>query len=355
MKSTTLEKKMTEQLQTAIRDVTPGVMVRAYQNGRLICDVAVGETYAYYDLASLTKIIYTVQAMMLAFEEKKWDLHTKVSEILPWVTHKNILIKDLLTHSAGYVWWTDFYNRLDMEQTWQQRREKVRKEIEAMELSPGSVSVYSDIDFILLGFVLEKFYDKNLVEIWGQIKEQFYAGTTLEFHPRNMTTLQKNLFAPTEECPWRKRLLQGEVHDQNCWAMGGVSTHAGLFGSIDDVGWYVLHLRSQLLGIARYKIKQKTAALFAERARPEGAGDWSLGFMLPTPGVSSCGSYFSLKSIGHTGFTGTSIWYDSKSDLAVVILSNRLVYGVDNKAFAALRPQIHNWLVEGLRRSSFGG
>jgi len=355
VKLSILEKKLTEQLETAIRDVTPGVMVRAYQNGRLICDVAVGSTYAYYDLASLTKIIYTVQAMMLAFEEKKWDLQTKLSDILPWVSHKNIYVKDLLTHSAGYLWWSDFYKRLDMNQSWQDRREHLRQELAGLNIEPQATSVYSDIDFLILGFVLEKFYGKNLVEIWNDIKTQFYDGTTLEFHPRNVTTLQKNLFAPTEECPWRKRLLQGEVHDQNCWAMGGVSTHAGLFGSIDDLGWYVLHLRSQLLGIARYKIKQKTAQLFAERARPEGAGDWALGFMLPTPGSASCGGYFSLKSIGHTGFTGTSIWYDPKSDLAVVILSNRLVYGADNKAFAALRPKIHNWLVEGLRRSSFGG
>jgi CubicO group peptidase (beta-lactamase class C family) len=355
VKFSVLERKLTEQLEGAIQDVTPGVMIRAYQNGRLICDVAIGTTYAYYDLASLTKVIYTVQAMMLAFEEKKWDLQTRLSDILPWVKNKETLVKDLLSHSAGYLWWSDFYNRLDLNQSWQARREQLRQELAELKVEPQASSVYSDIDFLILGFVLEKFYDKNLVDIWNDIKTQFYEGTTLEFHPRNTTITPKNLFAPTEECPWRKRQLQGEVHDQNCWAMGGVSTHAGLFGSIDDVGWYVLHLRSQLLGIARYKIKQKTALLFAERARPEGTGDWALGFMLPTPGAASCGGYFSLKSIGHTGFTGTSVWYDPKSDLAVVILSNRLVYGVENKAFNALRPKIHNWLVEGLRRSSFGG
>jgi len=355
MKHSILEKNLIEQLRPQIRDVTPGVMIRAYQNGRLICDVAVGDTYAYYDLASVTKIIYTVQAMMLSFEEKKWDLSTSLKSILPWIPNEEVKIYQLLSHSAGYPWWLPFYQKMDMEKSWQQRREVLKHELMNMTTEKNEVSVYSDIDFLILGFVLEEFYQKDLVAIWKDIKSKFYDGTTLEFHPRNQTTHKKSLFAPTEECPWRQRLLIGEVHDENCWSLGGVSTHSGLFGSIDDLGWYVLHLRSQLLGIARYSIRQKTAQLFSRRARPEGFGDWALGYMLPTPGVASCGGYFSLNSIGHTGFTGTSVWYDPKSDLAVAILSNRLVYGRENKSFAKLRPQIHNWIIEGLRKSSFGG
>lgn len=354
MKHSVLERHLTEKIQSKIRDVTPGVVVRAYQNGRLVCNIAVGETYAYYDLASVTKIIYTVQAMMLAFEEKKWNLETRVREILPWIRHENILIKELLNHSAGYEWWLPFYQQLDLKESWQQRREVLRQKISELNINPGPTSVYSDIDFMILGFVLEKFYEKNLVEIWEMIKEKFYEGTTFEFHPRNMTHHPLSLYAPTEECPWRKKLITGEVHDENCWAMGGVSTHSGLFGSIDDLGWFMLHLRSQLKGVARYSIKQKTAQLFASRARPDGTGDWALGYMLPTPGSASCGGYFSLSSIGHTGFTGTSVWYDPKADLAVAILSNRLVYGRENKSFAQLRPEIHNWIVEGLRKSSLG-
>lgn len=355
MKYSVLEKNLIEQLAPKIRDITPGVMVRAYQNGRLICNISVGTTYAYYDYASLTKIIYTVQAMMLAFEEKKWNLDTTLQSVLPWVKSPQTRLFQLLTHSAGYPWWLPFYQKLDIRQSWQQRRSALQQEIESIVPENTNQSVYSDVGFMVLGFVLENFYQKDLVAIWNDIKDRFYEGTTLEFHPRNSTTHKLSLFAPTEECPWRKRLLIGEVHDENCWAMGGVSTHAGLFGSIDDLGWYVLHLRSQLLGIARYAIKQKTTQLFVQRARPEGLGDWSLGFMLPTPGAASCGGYFSLNSIGHTGFTGTSIWYDPKSDLAVGILSNRLVYGRENKSFTKLRPQIHDWIVEGLRKSSFGG
>lgn len=352
MKFSVLEKNLITQIESKIRDVTPGVLVRAYQNGRLVCDISVGTTYAYYDLASLTKIIFTSQAMMLAFEEKKWNFDTTVKSILPWFRHEKTKIQDLLTHSSGLIWWKPFYKELDLNASWQDRRESLRKSIQNLELESQEVSVYSDVGFILLGFILEEFYKKDLVGIWNDIKNSFYLGTTMEFHPRNQTTLRPSLFAPTEECPWRKKLLQGEVHDENTWAFGGVSTHAGLFGSIDDLGWYSLHLRSQILGIARYTIRQKTTQAFIKRARPEGKGDWAMGYMMPSPGKSSCGGYFSLNSIGHTGFTGTSMWYDPKSDLAVCILSNRLVYGRENKSFAELRPQIHNWIVEGLKKSS---
>jgi len=352
VKFSVLEKNLMNHLESHIRDVTPGVMVRAYQNGRLVCDISMGSTYAYYDLASLTKIIFTVQAMMLAFEEKKWNLDSKVKSFLPWFRHEALRIQDLLNHSSGLIWWKPFYQELNLQNTWQKRRKKKKKMIEKLEIESGDVSVYSDVGFILLGFILEEFYGLDLLALWNKIKDHFYEGTTLEFHPRNQTTHRMSLFAPTEECPWRKKLLQGEVHDENAWAMGGVSTHAGLFGSIDDLGWYSLHLRSQILGIARYQIKQKTTQLFIKNSRPEGKGDWALGFMLPSPGKSSCGGYFSLNSIGHTGFTGTSMWYDPKADLAVCILSNRLVYGRDNKSFAELRPQIHNWIVEGLKKSS---
>jgi CubicO group peptidase (beta-lactamase class C family) len=351
MKYSVLEKNLISQLEERIVDVTPGVMVRAYQGGRIICDVAVGSTYAYYDLASLTKIIFSTQAMMYAFELGKWKFESKVGDYLSWFPHKDIKLSELLTHSSGLVWWMPFYENLDLNSSEEARREQLKKMLIECKVEKQESAVYSDVGFLLLGFVLEKIFDKDLQSIWDEIKNKFYLGTTLEFHSHNQFTERPYLFAPTEECPWRKRLIQGEVHDRNTWALGGVSTHAGLFGSVDDVGWYSLHLRSQLLGIARYSIRQKTAQLFAKRALPEGKGDWAMGYMMPTPGSASCGNYFSLDSIGHTGFTGTSVWYDPKMDMSVIILSNRVLYGPENKAFAKLRPEIHNWIVENYRRS----
>ena len=351
MKFSVLEKNLIKQLEERIRDTTPGVMVRAYQGGRIICDVAVGNTYAYYDFASLTKVIFTTQAMMYAFELGKWNFETKVSEFLPWFEHKETKLTELLTHSSGLAWWLPLYKEINIQLPPEKRREQLREMLQGLKIEKQETAVYSDVGFLVLGFVLEKIFDKPLLDVWKDIKEKFYAGTTLEFHPQNQSTTRVGLFAPTEECPVRRKLIQGEVHDLNCWALGGVSTHAGLFGSVDDAGWYSLHLRSQLMGIARYSIRQKTAQLFAKRALPEGKGDWAMGYMMPTPGAASCGSYFSLESIGHTGFTGTSVWYDPKMDMSVIILSNRVLYGSDNKAFGKLRPEIHNWIVENYRRS----
>lgn len=353
MRLAVLEKSLTEKIAAHIRDVTPGVLVRAYQGGRLVVDLQVGDTWAYYDLASLTKVIFTVQALMLAYEEKKWSLETRVQEIVDWYPHPEVRIRDLLTHSAGYEWWKPLYLQFDSARDLGGRREQLRKILQETPLSPQDASVYSDLDFLVLSFVLEKLWDRPLWEIWEQMKTQFYEGTTFDFHLHNQPLQRLSLYAPTEECPWRKRLLQGEVHDENTWALGGISTHAGLFGSVDDVGWALLNFRSQILGVGRSFVKMKTAKIFSQRARPEGLGDWALGFMLPTPGAASCGTHFSLSSIGHTGFTGTSLWYDPKSDLGVVVLSNRVLYGRDNKAFTKLRPEIHNWVVEGLRKSSY--
>lgn len=348
-----LEKQLSERIQERIRDVTPGVAIRAYHGGKQVLDLAVGDTYPYYDLASVTKIIFAVQASMLAFERGKWNMETRVSDVLPWYPHREMLISQLLTHSSGLEGWKALYKEIDLQRRREDRRDQLKQLLGAAPVGDTSKSVYSDLGIMLLGFALESFYDKPLIEIWHEIKEEFYDGTTLEFHVDNKAPQKASFYAPTEECPWRRRLIQGEVHDENTWALGGVSTHAGLFGSVDDVGWYLLNLRAHILGIGRSAIRMKTAKIFITRARQEGAGDWAMGFMLPTPGAASCGAHFNLSAVGHTGFTGTSAWYDPKMDLAVAVLSNRVLYGRENNYFKDLRPLIHDWIVEGLRKSSY--
>jgi len=350
MRLSVFEQNLSNKLKEAIRDVTPGVYVRAYHGGRLYCDVAVGDTYPYYDLASLTKIIFTNQLMMELFDQGHWNLETKVKDILKDYPHENILIKNLMTHTAGHVWWAPFYKDLDVKLSLAKKRKALYEFVKSSPLENTEKAIYSDLDYWLLGEVLQELLQKDLVEIWNQTKSKYYEGTNFEFNVNNEPPFAKKLYAPTEECPWRKRLIQGEVHDENTWSLGGIATHAGLFGSIDDLASYMLLLRSQLMGIAKYSIRQKTVQLFAERAlRPE-VGDWSMGFMLPTPGFASCGQYFSAKSIGHLGFTGTSVWYDPKEDLIVGVLSNRTLYGRDLEPFRKLRPLIHNWVFEGIKR-----
>lgn len=351
MKYSSQENRLIEKIKAAIPDVTPGVTARAYHMGRMVCDINVGQTYPYYDLASLTKVIFTQQAMMEAFDQGLWNLETKVVDVLPDFKHTNVLITELLTHTAGFEWWKPFYESIDLSKTWLEKRPWIYQQINDSTLNKTGKSVYSDLDIILLGFILEKFHDKNILEIWNLIKDKYYPTTTLEFHVENKTDIPIEQFAPTEECIWRKRIMRGEVHDENTWSFGGVSSHAGLFGSIEDVSAFGLNVRSQLQGIARYNVRQKTAQLFAKRAIDPEVGDWALGYMMPSVENPSAGPHFSVLSIGHTGFTGTSFWYDPRSDLLILILSNRIHYGRANSAYIKLRPQIHTWIYETLRRT----
>ena len=349
MKYSSKETKLIEKIKQAIPDVTPGVTARAYHVGRLVCDISVGQTYPYYDLASLTKVIFTQQAMMEAYDAGKWNFETKVKDVLPDFKH-DTLITELLTHTSGLEWWVPYYKAIKLDLPWPEKRSWVYFQINNSTLNKTGKSVYSDLGFILLGYVLEKLYEKNILEVWTDLKARYYPTTTLDFHVENKTELPKEYFAPTEDCPWRKRILRAEVHDENAWSFGGISTHSGLFGSIEDVSAFGLNVRSQLQGIARYNIRQKTAQLFAQRAVPVDVGDWAMGYMMPSIQGASCGPHFSVLSIGHTGFTGTSFWYDPRNDLLVLVLSNRVHYGRENKGYLTLRPQIHTWIYESLKR-----
>lgn len=358
MKQTVLEKNLIEKLKIAIQDVTPGVVVRAYQTGRLICDIQVGQTHPYYDLASLTKVFFTQQTMMQAFDQGHWAFEgekSKVKDFLPDFFHSEMTIQSLMTHSSGLDWWQPFYKDLvtdnNISQNWQTKRELIYALINKSEsYKPTGKSVYSDLGYILLGFILEKIYQKNILEIWIDTKTSYYPDSTVDFNLNNQPLFDVSSYAPTEECSVRKQVLRGVVHDENTWALGGISSHAGLFGSIDDLSAMAMNTRSQLMGIAKYKIRQKTAQVFATRSVPTEVGDWAMGYMMPSVENPSCGPHFSIHSIGHTGFTGTSFWYDPRNDLLVLALSNRVNYGRDNRRYVSLRPQIHSWIFESLKR-----
>jgi serine-type D-Ala-D-Ala carboxypeptidase len=343
-----LELELAPRIESAITDITPGLLLRACLSGQVVCDLGVGDIRAYYDLASLTKIVFTQQAMMQAFDHGLWHLESTVGDTLPDFSHPEIRITELMTHSSGMEWWMPFYAIIDQSLGWRERRLWLYQQLKSAPCARTGKAVYSDLGYMLLGFVLEAWHGKNLLEVWQGLKADTYPKSSLAFHPANQAPHPVEQYAPTEFCLWRGKRLQGGVHDDNTWSFGGVSTHAGLFGSIDDLAGYGMELRAQLRGLNGAKVHQETAQRFAQRAIPQEAGDWALGFMLPSPKGASCGRYFSPQSVGHTGFTGTSLWYDPVRDLLVTILSNRVYGGRENKAFLALRPQIHDWLAEAL-------
>jgi len=181
--------------------------------------------------------------------------------------------------------------------------------------------------------------DAPLAEIWPQLPG--HAPDLLHFRPLPVSPDER--YVATERCPWRGRLLQGEVHDDNCWVMGGVAGHAGLFGTLEAVHSLGRHFLKALrgeetdLGISAARFKAWTEPRWLHSR-----GSYLLGWDSPSPGYSSSGSHFSRHSIGHLGFTGTSLWMDPEADLLMVLLSNRVSPTRENPRLRPYRPLIHD-------------
>lgn len=347
-----LEKRISRRILSEAQDnlstITPGLRVCAYHRGRKKIDLALGKTYKYYDLASLTKIIFTTSLYMQMVSEKKIKLNSTVSQLWPSWRHKTTKLVDLLSHHGGLPWWLPMYKALKGPMEPEKRWHQVEKKLLKIKPQRPENSVYSDVDMWVLGAAVCHYNDKPLHDLWLELSENWQT-PGLHFNPKNKPKYARKKYAPTEKCPWRKKTLRGEVHDDNTWSMGGVAPHAGLFGSLEDVAWWGLQLRKGFLEPEGSLIgSHKTIHQCVSRKIPRAKGDWAAGFMLPTKGSASCGRYFSLRSFGHTGFTGTSLWFDPSHDLLVILLSNRVHPTRDNPRFAPLRPKIHNIIFEEL-------
>ena len=346
MNLSTSENLLAQRLAAAIEGVTPGVVLRAFRRGELMCDCRAGTTHDFYDLASLTKVVFAQQALMQAFDHGLWTVDSRVADFLPDFPHGQIRLVNLMTHTSGMTWWKPFYESLARGGSREQKRRWLYDALARDEVAPTGKAVYSDLGFMLLGFLLERVHGQDLLSVWNGLRERSYAGSALAFSVDNIPPQAHERYAPTEDCPWRGKRLRGEVHDDNTWALGGVSTHAGLFGSIDDLTGFGQMLRAQVLGLPGSGVRPATAQWFSQRAVDVEDGDWAIGFMLPSANGASCGRHFSASSIGHTGFTGTSIWFDPQNDLLVLTLSNRVALGRENRSFIELRPQLHDWVCE---------
>jgi CubicO group peptidase (beta-lactamase class C family) len=345
-----IEKEMLAFLNTIPVGVTPGIQIQAVQKGQRVLDVRWGETYSYYDLASLTKPLFTVMAACYAYERFHLDLDQEVQMYFKEFPYRGIYVRQLLNHTSHLAAYAPFFLKLSPVPSPSNYQQLLNLAFE-LPLEVSQKSIYSDIGFWVLGKVLMNVFDRPLYDIWEIVQSYFYPQVEgLHFCVSNKSKYEAQSYAPTARCPWRERLIQGEVHDEHAFLMEGVAPHAGLFGSIDDVVWAMLSIRAQIIGIGRKLIKQKTAQLFFNRSIPVSQGDWAFGFMLPTQGSSSCGQYFSPVSVGHLGFTGVSTWFDPTQDLIVTILSNRVFYGRENKEFNQWRPLLHDKVVELLRK-----
>ena len=304
-----------------------------------------------FDLASLTKVIATTTLAMRAVDAERVRLDDPLGR---WLRHwrgadrEAVTIRHLLTHSSGL----SAYLPLFRDYTGRPEFEHAICDL-PLEYEPDSQSVYSDLGFILLAFILEDAAPPagrhpgapGTFDPSSAMAEQFRRISTyltsdpLTFNPPRDW---RPRCAPTEVDPWRGRLLIGEVHDENCWALGGAAGHAGLFGTAAAVGGFARAVLRTIQGEAILS-QPATMQTFITRADIPGSSR-ALGWdtMLPT---SSCGTRMSRSSIGHTGFTGTSLWIDWERDLYVVLLTNRVHPTRENTRIREIRPLVHDAVV----------
>ncbi len=317
-------------------------------------------TRTLYDVASLTKALGTTTAVMLLVEEGRIELDAPVSRYLPWWSddsssaRSRVTVRDLLLHRSGLPAWRRWF--LELAGT-DQYREAVSTL--ALDQEPGSTTIYSDIGFKVLGWIVEEVSDRPLDAFLGERVWRPVGMADTFFRPDSSLFFR---IAPTEvDEERRNRHILGEVHDENAYSMGGVAGHAGIFSSVQDLS---LFARLMLGGGRLPGCGGSEAAVEQEGfpCPPTGRGEVSLfdrgtvadftrrhdrtasralGWDTPS-GRSSAGDYFTTESFGHTGFTGTSIWIDPELDLFVVLLTNRVNPTGENTLHIPLRRAVHD-------------
>jgi CubicO group peptidase (beta-lactamase class C family) len=306
--------------------------------GRLWYDAAapLASERTIFDLASLTKVIATTSLAMSQIAAGRLSLATRVGDVLDgWrARHRaEITIRHLLDHSSGLP---------GQARLWEHARgragfERAIREL-PLERAPGTQSVYSDPGFMLLGFAIETAAGQPLDAAFEALATGWQA--ELMFRPPPALI---NRIAPTELDVRLQRAIRGEVHDENAAALGGVAGHAGLFGAVVDVGTFA-RLVLRTFHTATPLGTPDQMRVFARQSEVP-ASSRALGWDTMRP-TSSCGSRFSPTAIGHTGFTGTSLWIDWERDVYVVLLTNRVHPTRTNDALVALRPQLHDAVME---------
>ncbi len=305
----------------------------------------------FFDLASLTKALSTTLIVYSLLYEKRIKLSDKLSLFFNCQINEfnNINIEHLLTHSSGIKGYYPFYTMFIPEND-DDHNNKILKLIlnEYTIFSAGEKCLYSDFGFILLGNIIQKITGLNLQQLFLQyISNELSIDDHIFFNTKKNIYIKKS-FASTEKCPWRGRIMRGEVHDEHCWLMGGVAGHAGLFGD----GQGVLELCYQILsqwvsGHSTYSWSHMLKSGLKRRYKEQ---TWALGFDTPSSVGSSAGKKISPLSVGHLGFTGTSFWIDPEKELVMVLLSNRVHPSRANTKIKKYRPYFHTKIISTLQQ-----
>lgn len=308
-----------------------------------------------YDLASLTKVVGLTTAVMLAVDEGRLSLDEPVQHWVPQFRgagKDGITLRLLLTHTSGLPAWKPLY-----QMTTDRPDALVLADTTPLDTLPGTRFVYSDLGAIVATQAVEAAYGERIDQVVADhVMAPLGLKSTTYLPPPSWLPRT----APTEEDPWRGRLLRGEVHDENAARLDGASGHAGLFSDADDLltfgEWLLLGVdgpatsdaTTVALGAPPFGIAPPhSLPAFVQRQGIPAGSSRALGWDTPSDG-SSAGTRLSPQSFGHTGFTGTSIWIDPTRRLVIVLLSNRVNPTRDNNQWNSVRGPIADLVVDAI-------
>ena len=354
--------------------VFPGAVVLVSKDGEIVFEQAFGsrslipektplKPNTIFDLASLTKPLATTVAIMILVREKKIRLDDQITRFIPMFGvfgKSTATFRQMLNHSSGLPAWKPFHEEIvKMEKAGRinfvaSRAAKsfVYEQIhrEKPLSAPGAQGLYSDLGFMILGesvevvssATLERFCQDRIFKPLGLRSTAFVDLTQLR--TRRLQPVEE-MIAPTENCPWRKRILCGEVHDDNAYAMGGVAGHAGLFSSARDIHALLACLNRCLHGKDDFLPKALLEEFLAKDEKVPNS-TCALGWDTPSPDKSASGANFSPRSVGHLGFTGTSVWWDIEKNCHIILLSNRVHPTRKNEKIKDFRPHVHDLIMQ---------
>lgn len=302
-----------------------------------------------FDLASLTKPLTTVTWVLRLVAAGRLDLEAPIGRFVPVQDARLAAapVWRLLNHTSGLPAHREYFRgllpRVAATQDFAGARAMIGRMVcsTPLESAPGAREVYSDLGFLLLERVAEA-VDGPLTARWPGLP--MHGPQSLHFRPLPIATeAVTHPYAATERCPLRDRLVVGEVHDENAWVSGGVAGHAGLFGRVEDVLTFGRAVADAWRGADDpLGIGQETWRLATHPRWIHPAGTRVLGWDTPSPGQSTAGRFFGPATIGHLGFTGTSLWIDLEARVVMVLLTNRVCPSRENIGIRPLRPALHD-------------
>ena len=324
----------------------PCVSVAVTHRGKLVALKAFGHfTYdphsaeatsgTVFDLASVTKVVGTTAMAMILYERGLVDVEAPVVGVVPELASDDfrsgdVTFRMLLAHSSGLPAYEKLFLRAQIRDALLQEAFKV-----TLKYPPGTHAEYSDIGFIILGVALERIAGESLDsfcqrEIFGRLG---MAATTFNPPP----SWRENIPPTADDKTFRKRTIQGEVQDENASVLGGVAGHAGVFSTAADVAIFA----QCMLNGGSPILRPETVATFTKRELPPPGTERALGWDTPSQ-PSQSGKFFSSKSIGHLGYTGTSLWIDLDRQISITLLTNRTWPDCSNQAIKKFRPLFHD-------------